>query len=268
MLRRNRDISIFSLSMLDVFCGALGAFLIVMIILLPFYKKESIDFMRSNEQLQTQVEELQQELSTLRQEMESLRQQLAQAEQRAQEAEQRAQEAEQRAEAAEQRAQELEEQAAEAEALRQELAEAEARAEEAEQRARRAEALLNQTFLLVYIRWETANQDVDLHVIDPSGAEFYYEQRTIAGRPGELAEDSQYGPGNEVWEVALAPAGEYRIDLVLYDRHGNAENPTVRGKVFHRDGSIELPAVSMYQEQAQQHMTTIVVSGDGTVSLR
>ena len=240
MLRRNRDINIFSLSMLDVFCGALGAFLIVMIILLPYYKKESIDFAQENQELEQQVTTLEAQVARMQQELEQMQQQLAEALAQAQQAEQ----------------------------LQQELAEAEARAQEAEQRARRAEALLNQTFLLVYVRWETANQDVDLHIIDPSGAEFYYEQKTIPGRPGELAEDSQYGPGNEVWEIALAPPGEYRLELVLYDRHGNPENPTVLGKVFHRDGSIELPAATLTQDQVNQHMTTIVVGGDGAVSLR
>ena len=39
MKRRNRDINIFNLSMLDVISGAMGAFLIIMVILLPYYKK-------------------------------------------------------------------------------------------------------------------------------------------------------------------------------------------------------------------------------------
>ena len=254
MRRRNRDITIFSLSMLDVFCGALGAFLIVMILLLPYYKKESIDFSRENEQLRQEMAAMSAELAQLQQQVQELQAQLAEAQAQAQNTEELQQqlvEAEQRSQEAEQRAQE-----------------AEQRAQESEQRAQRAEALLNQTFLLVYVRWETQNQDVDLHVIDPSGAEFYYEQQVIPGRPGELAEDSQHGPGNEVWEVTQAPPGEYQIYLKLYDQHGNPEYPTVRGKIFHRDGSFDLPSVTLTRVGSKEYMTTVVVSGDGSVSLR
>jgi uncharacterized membrane protein YgaE (UPF0421/DUF939 family) len=46
MKPRNREINIFNLSMLDVISGAMGAFLIIMVILLPYYKKETIDYQR------------------------------------------------------------------------------------------------------------------------------------------------------------------------------------------------------------------------------
>ena len=39
MHRRNREISIFSLSALDLFCGAMGAFMLLALIALPHYKK-------------------------------------------------------------------------------------------------------------------------------------------------------------------------------------------------------------------------------------
>ncbi|MGB7931671.1 MAG: hypothetical protein WCH04_05515 [Gammaproteobacteria bacterium] len=40
---RNREISIFNLSMMDVISGAMGAFLIIMIVLARYYKSEPID---------------------------------------------------------------------------------------------------------------------------------------------------------------------------------------------------------------------------------
>ncbi len=40
---RNREISIFNLSMMDVISGAMGAFLIIMIILARYYKSDTID---------------------------------------------------------------------------------------------------------------------------------------------------------------------------------------------------------------------------------
>lgn len=39
--RRNREINVFSMSALDLFASGLGAFLILMLILFPYYKKDS-----------------------------------------------------------------------------------------------------------------------------------------------------------------------------------------------------------------------------------
>lgn len=44
MRKRNREINIFNLSMLDVLAGAMAAFLIIMVVLLPYYRKEHIDY--------------------------------------------------------------------------------------------------------------------------------------------------------------------------------------------------------------------------------
>ena len=43
MRRHNREISTLSLSMLDVIAGAMAAFLILMVILLPYYGKETVN---------------------------------------------------------------------------------------------------------------------------------------------------------------------------------------------------------------------------------
>ncbi|NCN96722.1 MAG: hypothetical protein GW928_04495 [Rhodoferax sp.] len=66
MKRRNRDINIFNLSMLDVISGAMGAFLIIMVILLPYYKKESIDYQKKLQQSRAAEELARQETLTAR----------------------------------------------------------------------------------------------------------------------------------------------------------------------------------------------------------
>lgn len=58
---RNREINIFNLSMLDVICGALGAFLILLILTLPYYKKTNAG-QKSDTDCQATIERLQQEL--------------------------------------------------------------------------------------------------------------------------------------------------------------------------------------------------------------
>jgi len=53
--RRNREINIFNLSMLDVIAGAMAAFLIIMIVLMPYYRKEHVDYQAMLAQLRAQV---------------------------------------------------------------------------------------------------------------------------------------------------------------------------------------------------------------------
>jgi hypothetical protein len=192
---RDRSINIFSLSMLDVISGALGAFLIIMVVLMPYYNKESIDYQREIRQLQQQSEA-----------------------------------AEQRAKAAEQQ-------------------------------------LADIRFLVGSIKWTTQDQDVDLHVVDPSGAEFSYLQPSIEGRPGELTEDDDRGPGKEIYEVQNAPPGQYRFYVNLFSRNGNPANPQVQGRVFYRDGVQELPPVQLTQEGTKQLLFTVSVGPNGDMTI-
>ncbi|RMH14997.1 MAG: VWA domain-containing protein [Gemmatimonadetes bacterium] len=114
MKRRDRSINVFNMSMLDVISGALGAFLIIMIVLMPYYRKEHIDYRAEIESLRAALAET-----------ESLAEALA-------DATARAEAAERRAEAAEARASRAEASAAEA---RSRAAAAEARAAEAARKA-------------------------------------------------------------------------------------------------------------------------------------
>lgn len=215
MKRRNREINIFSLSILDMISGAMGAFLIIMVILLPYYKKDIIDSQR----------ELQQSRAA--------------------------------EDAARKTAQAAEESARAAHAD----------AEQYRQRAEAAAQQLAKTFLLVHIQWTTSLQDVDLHVIDPSGAEFYYEHKTHPGRPGVLSVDSLSGPGNEVWSISNAAPGDYRIYANLYDTHGVNEKPTITGSVIHRDGATALPPTQLAASRQKFLMAIVTVGADGRVNI-
>ena len=57
MQKRYREINVFNLSMLDVIAGAMGAFLIIMVILLPYYKNDAVI-----QHLREQIQQLEQEL--------------------------------------------------------------------------------------------------------------------------------------------------------------------------------------------------------------
>jgi hypothetical protein len=240
MRSRHHEIATLSLSMLDVIAGAMAAFLILMVILLPYYEKSAVD--------QATL------IAELRQAVTAAQAAQARAEAAAQEAQGQAEEAIQQAQ---RQAEEARAQAATAQA-------------EAQRQQSRAEALARQlarTFLVLYVRWDT-HDDVDLHLTDPSGAEFFWNRhKTIPGRPGELSEDNVIGPGNEVWEIRDAPAGDYRVDVRLYTVRDQRKPVLVKGRVFHRDGS-ELFTEAQLSTQGQRvRIATIRVDDSGGVRL-
>lgn len=223
MKPRNREINIFSLSMLDVISGALGAFLIIMIVLFPYYKKETIDYRR-------EIRHLAQQLHTAREDISETRDQLESAIQDA---------------------------------------------NQAHYQLETVQQQLDKTFLLIHISWENKYQDVDLHVVDPSGVEFYYAQQTDERRPGTLSVDTIIGPGNEVWEVNEAPPGDYKVYALLYSKGFrvdgrlivNHEWPVVKGRVSHTGKTEPLPEITLGKIRQKKFLATITVSHDGTVTV-
>jgi tetratricopeptide (TPR) repeat protein len=66
--------------------------------------------------------------------------------------------------------------------------------------------------LRVTLAWETDANDVDLHLVDPSGAECYYGRKQIASG-FELYEDITQGLGPEVIRADRAKAGTYHVGV-------------------------------------------------------
>jgi uncharacterized protein YfaP (DUF2135 family) len=96
MKPRNREINIFSLSMLDVLSGALGAFLVIMIVLLPYYRKDHIDYQQKIRELEKQIAVADARADFAERIAEEAKGAVESAESRAQSAEKRQQEYEQR----------------------------------------------------------------------------------------------------------------------------------------------------------------------------
>ena len=262
MKSRSREINVFSMSALDLFASALGAFILISIVLMPYFLRLSDE----------QVAQLQRDLQEAQASLRETRQQLAEAESALQQCEERAQ----RESACREQLAELQ---TEVERLRAELEQAQAERDQAEQaqpaleRCREelnaCEERLQTTFLTLVIQWPTQRHDVDLHVIDAAGREFYFSQKTIPGRPGELQWDTTAGPGVEIWEVPEAPPGEYRILYNLYAPNGNSSPALVKGGISFRDG---------HHRFSERHLTrvgrpnamlvaVVTVNDDGTVDV-
>lgn len=171
MRRRKGELTVFSIATLDVFASAMGVFMLIAVVLFPYYMK-NVDAIAARDTA------------------------------RAQAAAARAASTEAQAAAAAA--------IVAAQSAQDDVERATREAAEMERRARAAESQLRQTFLLVLINWNTTD-DVDLHLRDPSGAWFSWERPRIQGRPGTLSEDVLRGPGNEVWQVDSASPGRYVV---------------------------------------------------------
>lgn len=229
---RNRDLNIFSMSALDLFASALGAFIVLAVIALPFFPNtHTID-----------DDELLERMGETEAELEEAREALA-------------------AETAEH--DETREALAQCEA---ESAETAGALEETEQALAQCQQAAEANFLLVLISWGT-NDDVDLHVTDPSSREFYYSSRRHPGTDARFEEDNTRGPGNEVWVHPDVTPGEYRIEYKMFSKR--ASRPaTVRGAALHRNGRSEFPELALSRDEERRTAVTIIVEADGDVSLR
>ncbi|MCF8031875.1 MAG: hypothetical protein K9K66_00205 [Desulfarculaceae bacterium] len=215
--------------MLDVIASAMGAFLIIMVVIIPYFNKDSQKLMEENRVLNKQIQQQQARIEAQQRKIHNQRQEVNRLQARA--ARQRKQVA------AMQR---------EVQSLRDKL---------------------KRTFLIVMVSWKTGRHDVDLHVVDPAGREFYYNKESYPGAPGMLSEDDKLGPGREVWVITQAPPGNYKVYYNLYDFRGNRRAAVVTGMVYHRDGFNPLPKTVLNREKHKVLVGTITVHGDGSVTI-
>lgn len=257
MKKRSREVNVFSISALDLFASALGAFILMSLVFMVFFGMTSQD--------EGEAEEAQAALD---------------------QCEARLAAADERADAAEARSSDLEAQldgSVESSALelcQSRLADAEEtlaqcrsqlesaggvteRLERANEELEACRRALQKTFVLVIASW-SSRDDVDLHVVDPQGREFYYGNRRIPGSPAALEEDNTRGPGNEVWLHPSADPGRYRVCYKLFR---GSPSPTVRGSVLWQEGKIEIPNLNLTQDDQVRLAVEVLVGDDGRISV-
>ena len=220
MKPRNREINIFSMSALDLFASALGAFILISIALFPYFPKTGY----SPENIA------------------ALREALAEAQQQLQECQ------------------------SELDRTRGALAEARRERDRMRGELQSCQQELRKKFLLVLISWGSKD-DVDLHVVDPSGNEFYYQQRDYSGTPARLEEDNTRGPGNEVWLHPQATPGEYRLYYKLFDKRSSG-GVEVRGAILTPQGRQAAPTIRLTRENEKPLVAIVTIDNNGNATLR
>lgn len=250
MKKRSREINVFSVSALDLFASALGAFILLSLIFMVFFSMTSPDASQAEEAL-TALDRCEARLSA--------------AEARAAELEIQVSEsvdatALQRCES---RVSELEQALAQCQSQLDAASELTGRLEQASEELQECRRALQRTFFLVIASW-SSRDDVDLHVVDPGGREFYYANRRASGSAAALEEDNTTGPGNEVWLHPSAETGRYRICYKLYS---GTPSPTVRGSILWQEGKIEIPNIALSRQGQVSLAAEVLVDENGVVSL-
>lgn len=294
---RNREINVFGMAALDLFASALGAFILIAVVLMPYVLRPDPEEM---ERLQRNLEQAQAAEAATRGRL--ARAQAAAARTRDRLAKVQAEAAGVRDRLAKAKAvaaatrDRLIRARADASSARDGLAKARAAAADAQARLDRCRrdgrtcrqeaadlqrqnrglqrcradleactVRLSRTFLAVVVQWPTPRHDVDLHIKDAVGERFYYDRKKVAGRPGELSVDTRCGPGVEIWEVPAAPPGKYRVYYNLYGFNGNRAAAVVRGGVYFRDGHVRFRERKLTQRGRAQLVAEVTVKADGSV---
>ncbi len=208
MKSSSREINIFSMSAIDLFASALGAFILIAVALFPYFPNTGDSEDRVAE-VRAQLERVQSELQASRAALDTCRTQ------------------NQQIQAALDTCEEQLRASADRAAL--EAAESAPAACQSENRQiqddlESCERAAHKKFILVVISWGNRD-DVDLHVVDPAGREFFYGNRSFRGSWAKLEEDNTRGPGNEIWLHPGVAPGTYRV---YYDSSSQRSDGGVR----------------------------------------
>ena len=83
--------------------------------------------------------------------------------------------------------------------------------------------------ILISITWNTDGTDVDLHIIEPTGEECYYSNRTTR-IGGSMTQDVTQGYGPEMYMLHKAKPGKYRVRVKYFSSDFN--RASARTKVY------------------------------------
>ncbi len=270
MKSRSRELNIFSMSALDLFASAMGAFILIAFVLFPYFPNTG-DAAERVAEVMARLESVQNELQAARGELNACesRNQQVQAALAACEEQQQASVSPDALAACEELNRQLEGQLAACEAQQQgsvprnALGACESRNRELEADLSSCQAQARKKFLLIIMSWNTGD-DIDLHVLDPAGREFYYGNRSFSGSRANLEEDNTRGPGNEIWLHPLAEAGTYQV-YYKYFNSATEESVLVRGGVLTPDGQTPLRQIRLRRVGDKVLVATITVDAEGNM---
>jgi hypothetical protein len=229
--RPSRIIEIFSMSVLDMFASALGAFILISIILFPKYNQY-------------------QKLEAAKREIKSTEDKLAKstADLKKKEQESKQQQEEINLGANFQTA---------LQACKQTMA--------------ACQAAVTSVFLVIGIEWDDpCDIDLYVTDPDGREFNYRPDKRTQNGSKAQLSIDMRFGPGVEVWQNPEAKVGAYKIKYRRASCAGSASlDVPVRGWILDRSAGLRaLSKVALTNGAPEKQIATVFVSRDGLISIQ
>ena len=116
--------------------------------------------------------------------------------------------------------------------------------------------------LAALIFWNTDGTDVDLHVVEPSGEECFY-QHTQTASGGHISRDVTTGLGPELYLLPTAPSGNYRVTAFYFA--ADANRASTRTKVLAliyenwgtKDEKVTIKAVALTGRSENHDLATV-----------
>ena len=206
MKKKNREINIFSVSALDLFASAMGAFLLIAIMALPYYLKVDPDLIKQAKEAEAKAKKSEQERQTCENKRSECEEAKAQCE-----TERAKLEAQNQTLTAENN--QLKSNQGDCEKARKKL---EAENKALKKKNKECQKKLEKTFCVVTIKWESSNnQDVDLHIIN-GNKEYYFDRLTYNSKAFLAVDSIDVKKGAEVWVHKELKPGKYKIVYVYY----------------------------------------------------
>ncbi|MCW5978699.1 MAG: hypothetical protein KIT09_11510 [Bryobacteraceae bacterium] len=260
MKRQHREINIFNMSLLDILCGALGAFCFLMLVLFPFYKPSEArtgeDHGEKNiEQMEASMKEMERQLEKFRkigpqasQEfVQKMQDQLERTQDQLGEARRRVDQAERDRDKTQ---------------------------AEIEQMRKRLDQLELRNPIGVQILWNSRH-DVDLFVQQPfivkatnKTAEFDPSKKQGPLFNGDSGTEVTSGPGSEVWILRDVPPAEYKVYYNLYDLKGDQSPVQVQGVYLYNSKMSLLPPVTLGPNRRHALIGSLVMDINAQLTFR
>ena len=262
MKKKNKEINIFSMSALDLFASAMGAFLLISVMALPYYLKVDKDLIKQVGKLEDDLKKKQSALDDAKKKLEKEKASLSKCKKK-------------NIALGDQLDQCKDENIAlgdqlgkckdENIALGDQLGKCKDSVEDCRRGASDCAKELKKIFLLAVMTWNTKD-DIDLHVIDPNGREYYYKKKTHSGSSYELSVDTTKGPGVEIWEGPNAQPGKYKIYYKYFNKKDNSK-PRVKGRIYYRNKVVTFNTKTLSHQDQKILVAVITISDDGEVTI-
>lgn len=245
MKPRNREVNIFNMSLLDILCGALGAFCFMMLVLFPFWKPggpNAVDAEKKAQELMQQMEELKKAVANSPGGGGDIAQKLGQLQQQ----------------------------------MQQQQGELNRAMRDLEESKQKVQQLEIRNPIEVIAMWRTAKHDVDIYLqSNYVGANKHrppdFDPTKKQGQTffGEGYIDCSSGPCSDIWTIRDTPAGgEIKIYYRFFQANGNPDPVSVYGYFLNNGDFYRLPIVELKTEKTGAFLGTIFVKADYKIEFK